>query len=158
MKKTMAVMVGLVLTLAASGVAWSDPVAGYVEDREAFPNMLVEQPDCGSVYSEFLTNAQPLIACKHLEEAKAEQSAQQQLSKQLATMKNCKKCKAQMGQADEAAAAYGEQINIYGKQCPPQAQQLKLAAQLDKQTKKVCKACSNKWPGKLGPADPTPCN
>lgn len=155
MKRTL-VMAVVALALLVSGKAWSDPVVGYISDRDQFPQ-LFEQPSCGDEYSSFLNAAQPLIACKHLAEAQAEQAAQQQLAKQLATIKNCGKCKHQMAMAEEAAAAYGEQINIYSKQCPPEAQRLKLAASLQKEAKQVCKACKNQWPGKLGTDEGNPC-
>ncbi|HPQ81491.1 MAG TPA: hypothetical protein PLZ86_07180 [bacterium] len=158
MKRTKAVVTCLAVAVVVFGAmsAVRAEVAGYVQDVEHHPE-LFEKPSCGQVYSSFLSSAQPLVACKHLAEAKAEKAAQEKLAQQLGQIKNCRKCQAQMGMAKEAAAAYVEQINIYSKQCPPEAEQLKLAASLEKEAKKVCKACGGKWPGNVGIDGKSPC-
>jgi hypothetical protein len=132
-------------------------VIGYTEDTENFPNMLETEETCSQAYGDFLSVAQPLNACRHLNQAKANLAAQQKIKQQMGTMKNCKDCAKMMVQTDEAAAAYQEQIKLYQGQCPGASDQAKLMEKLPKETKKVCSACKNKWPGTLGPGMSSPC-
>lgn len=133
-----------------------DGVAGYVQDTEAFPDMLHTVPDCADVYSEYVTLAHSLQACQHLDDAKEALALQQSFAKQLGELKKCKGCKAKVEQAQEAAMTYNDEIDVYGKQCP--ANRNKAAADYGQKVKEVCKKCKNKWPGLVGPTDKTPCN
>ncbi len=124
---------------------------GYLEDTENFPNMLETKPTCSQAYDKFLSTAQPLNACRHLVDAKANLDAQQKVKDQMGSMKNCKSCTKMMVQADEAASAFSEQVKMYQAQCPDNKTQTVLLEKLPKQTKDVCNSCDNKWPGKIGP-------
>lgn len=132
-------------------------VIGYTEDTENFPNMLRKHETCSQAYDNFLAVAHPLNACHHLDEAKANLATQKKVKKQMKTMKNCRECTKVMVQADEAIAAYQEQINLYSVQCPSRREQKKLAKKLPERTRHVCSSCKNRWPGTLGPTEANPC-
>lgn len=165
MKAAVLAVIGIATVFVARGLQAGEPkwisdepegVAGYIQNVENFPDMLHTVPNCADVYSDFLTVAKQLQACRYLNDAKAGLTMEQSLSKQLGEIKNCKSCKKQMVQADEAAMAYQDNINAYQSQCP--GNQPKLLASYGQQVKQVCKKCHNKWPGRLGPNDKTPCN
>jgi hypothetical protein len=154
----MVAVIGVAAFVAIGQLRADDPgnVAGYLQDVENFPNMLHTVPDCADVYSDFLSVAKQLQACKHLSDAKVGLAMEQSIAKQLGEIKHCKSCKKDMVKADEAAMAYNDNIAIYQPQCP--SNQTKLLADYGQAVKKVCKKCHDKWPGKLGPQDKTPCN
>ncbi|MFH1829589.1 MAG: hypothetical protein ABH871_02265 [Pseudomonadota bacterium] len=149
---------GVVLIAISFALSANARVIGYTEDTENFPNMLEEHPSCSKTYQDYLFVAKKLNACDELKEAKTDLTVQQALSKHMGEMKGCRSCQKAMVQADEAAAAYKEQINIYKPQCPNTNQHKWLTDQVSKKEKAVCKSCYNKWPGKVGPIDgKSPC-
>jgi len=156
MKRIISVVAFAVLIVAFAAVAHAR-VIDYTEDSENFPNMLTEHETCSQAYEKFLNTAQPLNACHHLEEARANLEAEQKVKQQMGTMQNCRNCSKMMVQADEAIAAYQEQIKLYGGQCPSEKQQAKLTKDLPKRQREVCQDCQNKWPGTLGPTESNPC-
>lgn len=156
MKRSVGCLLALAVVVLISSTA-NARVVGYTEDTENFPNMLHTRPDCSQAYENYLNVAHPLNACHHLEEAKANLAAQQNIKNQMGSMKGCRKCTKMMVQADEAAAAYQEQIKLYKMQCPANKEQAKLMKKLPRETRSVCSACQNKWPGELGPTGSTPC-
>lgn len=158
MKKTLGVVsIAAAVCILITAVTARAEVIGYTVDTENFPNMLETEETCSQAYGDFLSVAHPLNACRHLEQAKVNLAAQQKMKQQMGTMKKCKDCTKMMVQADEAAAAYQEQIKMYQGQCPNDKEQAKLMEKLPKETKKVCSACKNKWPGTLGTGTSSPC-
>ncbi len=143
--------------LACLAVTAHARVIGYTEDTENFPNMLKKNESCSQAYDNFLTVAHPLNACHHLAEAKANLNTQKQIKNDLHKMKSCRECTKVTVQADEAIAAYQEQINLYSAQCPSRNEQKKLTKQVPDKVKEVCSSCQNKWPGTLGPVGTSPC-
>jgi hypothetical protein len=156
MKRIIAVIAFAALIAAISTVAHAR-VIGYTEDSENFPNMLKKHETCSQAYDSFLAVARPLNACHHLDEARINLDAQKQIKNDLHTMKNCRECAKVEVQADEAIAAFQEQIKLYSGECPSKKEQRKLVNKLPDSTKEVCGACQNKWPGTLGPSEGTPC-
>jgi len=156
MKRTIAVA-AFTAILACLAMTAHARVIGYTEDTENFPNMLKKHEGCSQAYDDFLSVAHPLNACRHLEEAKANLAAQKQIKNDLHNMKNCRECAQVRVQADEAIAAYQEQINLYSAQCPSSKEQKKLTRSLPEKTRTVCSSCNNKWPGTLGPVGTSPC-
>lgn len=154
--QALVVVAAFAMTAFVAASARAD-VIGYTQDTENFPNMLQTHETCSQAYGDFMTVAQPLNACRHLKEAQINLEAQQKIKQQMGAMKNCKDCTKMMVQADEAAAAYQEQIKLYQAQCPNAKQQSKLMDKLPKEAKKVCSACDNKWPGTLGTGMQSPC-
>ena len=130
---------------------------GYTEDAENYPNMLKTNESCSQAYDNFLAVAHPLNACRHLDEAKMNLAAQKQIKSDVGAMKKCRECTKVGVQADEAAAAFQEQIKLYSAQCPSKNDQKNLANKLPGAIKEVCSACQNKWPGTLGPTGGSPC-
>lgn len=156
MKRAIAVVAFAALIAFFSMTAYAR-VIGYTEDTENFPNMLEKHETCSEAYDKYLAVAHPLNACHHLDEAKSNLAAQQKVKQQMRTMKNCRNCTKMMVQADEAIAAYQEQIKLYGAQCPSMKEQRKLTKKLPERTRHVCNDCKNRWPGTLGPTEPNPC-
>jgi len=143
--------------VACVSIAAHAHTIGYTQDTENYPNMLETTEGCSQAYDNYLAVAHPLNACRHLEEAKANLAAQKQIKSDVGAMKKCKECTKVGVQADEAAQAYKEQINLYSAQCPSKGKQNRLKNKLPAKTREVCRACKNKWPGTLGPTDGNPC-
>ena len=156
MKKIMSVTVFVALIVCFSLTAHAR-VIGYTMDSENYPNMLEKHETCSQAYDNYLAVAHPLNACHHLDEAKMNLAAQNQIKSDIKSMKNCRQCTKVKVQADEAIAAYQEQIRLYSAQCPSKSEQKKLTNKLPERTKHVCSSCKNRWPGTLGPVQPNPC-
>lgn len=146
--------VAIAITFAAIG-AQARTIA-YLEDTENFPNMIVDHSDCKNAYREYLEMSHQLHACDLLAHAQTEYAVQKELADEMKNVGGKKASKA-MVQADEAAAAYQEQIKIYDAQCPSKSQQRKIAKKLPKLARDVCMNCKNKWPGGVGPHTGIPC-
>jgi hypothetical protein len=159
--KTKALLVIGVLAAAllatASARAFDGEVVGYIADTQSFPNMLDEKASCSKAYDEYLAVARPLNACEELGQALSNADSERKIAAQMKGMKNCKSCVKEMVKADEAAAAYQEQANIYKPQCPSDDEQQKLTKKLPGRVTNVCQECENKWPGQVGPAGGAPC-
>ena len=130
---------------------------GYLHDTEVFPDMLHTRPSCNEAYQNYLTVAQPLEACSELEEARMELAVQQGIIQHLDEIKGCRQCRKQLTQANEAAAAYQEQIRLYQSHCPNAKSRARLAKKITKREREVCSSCKKNWPGKVGPHGRSPC-
>ena len=99
--------------IACVSIAAQARVIGYTEDSENFPNMLHTKPDCGEAYQNYLNVAQPINACHHLDEAKANFAAQQKVKSEMGSMKNCSKC---MVQGDFSRTIGSKTVRFSGSQ------------------------------------------
>lgn len=156
MKRTIAV-VAFAALIAVFSTAAHARVIGYTEDTDNFPNMLKKHETCSQAYDNFLAVARPLNACHHLEEARVNLDAQKQIKNDIKGMKNCRECTKVRVHADEAIAAFQEQIKLFDAECPSRKEQRKLTKKLPGSTKEVCSSCKNRWPGTLGPTQSNPC-
>ena len=150
-------VVGCCMMIACLSQVARAGAVGPIEEEDIFPDMMKKAPDCGAAYNDFMTVAAPLKACDDLEDVKDDIDAKQQLIKDLQSMKGCKECKKKVAEAQESLSALNEQANVLTPKCPGKKEQYSLVQQLPAKHKQVCKSCSNKWPGKLGPYGVSPC-
>ena len=163
MRKVCILMAMFVCCLAILGIASQlraendGQVVGPMLDKEYYPDMMEKAPSCKSAYDVFMKAANPLMACRTMNELNMKIEAQQEMIKDLSATKGCKDCKRLATAAAKDVADYQSKVNDLKAQCPDKKTQYDLAMSLDEKHKDVCKSCKNNWPGPIGPFGMNPC-
>ena len=132
-------------------------VVGPVMESEVFPDF-ANDISCKKAYDTYMMTAGPLAACHDLDAAQDGYDIESSVAQALeATKCTTKECKAKRQEALDNAGRYQSQISLNKPNCPTAQKQLELTENLPSKRREVCKACQNKWPGKIGPHDAAPC-